>query len=178
MYLKGCYYDSRWFRGVGVVGREVVTALSAMLSLTREPGPGGESENESDSESGDRHLAGGNSQAGVPLVGRIKFLALDEAFLSDETLFGRPEVSPVMVYLMRDLKGLEGLSVVRAEGGDTQVEEIECRIEDARRKLVWLCELWGYVDEVEKLKGWKCPALSVMGREEMGKICGEYEDLN
>jgi hypothetical protein len=164
VYLKGCFYDSRWFRGVGVVGREVIASLSVLLSLSleRDAGVGREGQ--------------GEGRRNVPLVGRIKTLALDEAFLSDETLFGRPEVSPVMVYLMRDLKGLERLIVVRTEGEDTQVEEIESRIEDTRRKLVWQCELWGYGEEVEELRAWKCPPLSVMGRSELGVLCGEFTE--
>ena len=166
MYLKGCYYDSRWFRGVGVVGREVIAELFSLLSLSLNPPSEGEGQDEIP---GPEIIASG----GFPLVGRIKTLALDEAFLSDETLFGRPEVSPVMIYLMRDLKGLERLIIVRTDSEDTQVEEIESRIEDARRKLVWQCELWGYVEEVEELKVWKCPILSVMGREELGVLCGE-----
>lgn len=166
MYLKGCYYDSRWFRGVGVVGREVIAELSGLLSLSLNPPSEGEGR---DQISSPEISASGR----IPLVGRIKTLALDEAFLSEETLFGRPEVSPVMIYLMRDLKGPERLIVVRTESEDTQVEEIASRIEHARRKLVWQCELWGYMEEVEELRGWECPVLSVMGREEIGILCGE-----
>lgn len=162
VYLKGCHYDSRWFRGVGVVEREVIAELSVLLSLSLNcPSP---AENEN---------AGVHIRENVPFVGRAKILAVDEAFLSDETLFGRLEVSPVTVHLMRNLKGLERLIIVRMEGGETSVEEIESRIEDARRKLVWQCELWGYGEEVEELRGWRCPLLNVMGREELGELCSE-----
>ena len=150
---------------MGVVGREVVKSLSVLLSLSRDPSSESGIEGDSQADIGIR--------GSVPLVGRIKTLALDQAFLSDETLFGRPEVSPVMVYLMRDLKGLERLIIVRTEGEDTKVEEIRSRIEDARRKLVWQCELWGYGEEVEELRGWKCPVLSVMGREDLGDMYSE-----
>lgn len=171
VYLKGCYYDSRWFRGVGVVGREVVESLSVLLSLSLDPS----SESGIEGERGDSREDIG-IRGSVPLVGRIKTLALDQAFLSDETLFGRPEVSPAMVYLMRDLKDLERLIIVRTEGEYTEVEEIESRIEDTRRKLVWQCGLWGYGEEMEELRGWKCPVLNVMGREELGEMCGEWDE--
>ena len=156
---------------MGVVGREVVESLPILLSLSLDPGSESGVVRERRDSQADIGIRGS-----VPLVGRIKILALDQAFLSDETLFGRPEVSPVMVYLMRDLKGLKRLIIVRTEGEDTEVEEIENRIEDARRKLVWQCELWGHWEEVEELRGWKCPVLSIMGRGELGEMCGEWDE--
>lgn len=142
------------------MGREVIAELSTLLELSLNSR---ESEYEEDPVRGK-----------LPTLGRIRTLALDEAFLNDETLFGRPEVSPVMVYLMCDLKGLDTLIVVREEGLMTGVDEIESRIDEARRKLVWRCELWGYVEEVEELRGWKCPALELMSRKELGLLCGQY----
>ena len=152
------------------MGREVIASLSRLLA-------------ESDSSSSpppDLSLASpsppkpSNGQK-FPLVGRIKTLALDQAFLADERLFGTPEMSPVMVYLMRDLKGLEELIIVRGEGeqeGEGKVQEIENRIEEARAKLVWQCNLWWYTREVEALKRWVCPRVRVVGQRQLEEWCG------
>jgi hypothetical protein len=143
---------------VSMVGREVLASPSLSLEMT------------SSSESDHQPSESSNAR---PTVGQIQILALDEAFLSDETLFGRPEVSPVMLYLMRDLKGLCELIVVRTEGQKTRVGEVESKIEAARVKLVRLCEIWGYEEEVVELKAWKCSGLRVLSLEELRRFCGE-----
>ena len=168
VYLKGCYYDSWWFTGTGIVDRGVITEFSSLLLLSLND----LGYREQDEISGPEISTGEE----VSLVGSIKTLALDEAFLSDETLSRRWEASPVMVYLMRILKGLERLIVVRTEGEETWVEEIEAKIEEARTTFMFKCQLRGYEGEAEELRLWNCPALSVVSRRELGELCGEWED--
>jgi hypothetical protein len=47
-----------------------------------------------------------------------------------ETIFGRSEISPMIAFLKRDLKGLEELIVVRNEDvwEETDVEKMEGRL--------------------------------------------------
>ncbi len=172
VYLKGCYYHPRWFHDAGVVGREIIAEHPALVELS--PKSKVASEAECKDAEGREKL---QMNPKVPMVGRIKTLALDEAFLSDEALFGRHQFSPVMFYLMRDLKGLEMLIVVRMEGLETGEDEIRARIENARRDLVVQSELWRHMEDVEALRRWECPALKLMGRRELGLLCGEHRGI-
>jgi len=146
VYIQGTHYEDRWFRGI----------VRGVM--------------------GGRNLHSGGNEGGMGLeLAKVRRLAIDEAFLRDEMVFGREVASPVLVFLVREGRDVEEVVVVGKEGEKGgSVEGLKRKMMEVRDWVRGKYVMWGGWEEtVRELDEWVCPDVKVMTVEELKRYCGE-----